>query len=509
MIKKYWPHFLFVIFLLVLIFHTYKDYGVVWDEKYYLNTGKYYVIEILNRLNIKTNLEIGDFRPTELHLKSHGVVLDVMTVFSTLLFREFTFANYHLMKALMAIVIFVLVGILVQRLTKNPLISLFSMILLFLSPRFYGDIFHNSIDIPTALLFTLLVSYFIYYLDSEQNHVKQLGLGFISALAINQRIILGYVFILNFFIILLVDLSKKRSLFKFFLRSLVVVASTVVFMHLTHPYLFTHPIQGLKDMYLNSKSFQFTAANLFEGDLVWAYKLPWYYLPKYMLVTTPVSIIGLFFIGFFALFARLFKEKNLITKALNIYVLLILLIPMILVVVLRPTLYDGWRHFLFLTVPVIIIASFGLQTILNLKQKIIRGLVVLFMVINLLMVARQMAILHPYQYIYFNELVGGLPGANGKYDTDYFGASYKEAVEWFNRNINDRTKQYKITTTGDPLSLIPYFEKNTSLHGDCNSADYFISYTRWYLHTVCAGKIVYQVEREGVPLNIIKKMPSF
>lgn len=498
---------MFIIFLVLLIFYTYKDYGVAWDEKYYLNTGKYYVVEIFNRLNIKTNVDVGDFRPTEHHLKSHGVILDLLTVFSTLLFREFTFANYHLMKALVAIFIFILVGLLVNKLTKNPFTSFFSMLLLFLSPRFYGDIFHNSIDIPTALLFTLLITYFVYYLESGRSFIKQLGLALVSALAINQRIILGYVFVLNFLIIFLSDLSKKRSLFKFFLRSLVVVASTIVFMHLTHPYLFTHPIRGLYDMYLSSKSYLFYAANLFDGELVWAYKLPWYYLPKYILITTPVSIIGLFVIGFFALFFRLFKEKNSITKALDIYVLLILLIPMILVVVLRPTLYDGWRHFLFLMVPIVIIASLGFQTIFRLKYKLLRGVIVLLVAVNLLVVARQMIVLHPYQYIYFNELVGGLPGAYGRYDTDYFGASYKEAVDWFNKNINDKTKKYKIFATGDPLSLTPFFEKNTTLVNDNNQADYFISYTRWNLHTTSPGKIIYQVEREGVPLNYIKANP--
>ena len=46
-----------------------------------------------------------------------------------------------------------------------------------------------------------------------------------------------------------------------------------------------------------------------------------------------------------------------------------------------------------------------------------------------------------------------------------------------------------------------------SLVDDYNQADYFISYTRWNLDTIFPGKIIYQVEREGVPLNIIKANP--
>ena len=41
---------------------------------------------------------------------------------------------------------------------------------------------------------------------------------------------------------------------------------------------------------------------------------------------------------------------------------------------------------------------------------------------------------HPYQLSYFNELVGGIRGALGKYDMDYWAVSQKQAVEWVNAN---------------------------------------------------------------------------
>jgi hypothetical protein len=37
--------------------------------------------------------------------------------------------------------------------------------------------------------------------------------------------------------------------------------------------------------------------------------------------------------------------------------------------------------------------------------------------------------LHPNQYVYFNYLIGDLPGAYGKYETAYYGNSYAEAVK--------------------------------------------------------------------------------
>jgi hypothetical protein len=42
---------------------------------------------------------------------------------------------------------------------------------------------------------------------------------------------------------------------------------------------------------------------------------------------------------------------------------------------------------------------------------------------------------------YFNAFVGGVAGASGRYETDYWLSSYKEAVEWINHRASRRTGQ--------------------------------------------------------------------
>ena len=37
---------------------------------------------------------------------------------------------------------------------------------------------------------------------------------------------------------------------------------------------------------------------------------------------------------------------------------------------------------------------------------------------------------HDYPYIYFNPVAGGMSGAYGNYETDYWGVSMKQGVEW-------------------------------------------------------------------------------
>ena len=67
-------------FIIVLVFLTYKNYGITWDEVYYVQVGRHYTIEILNALKIKHNLSPNNFVPTQIHLRSHGVFFDVFVI---------------------------------------------------------------------------------------------------------------------------------------------------------------------------------------------------------------------------------------------------------------------------------------------------------------------------------------------------------------------------------------------------------------------------------------------
>jgi hypothetical protein len=41
--------------------------------------------------------------------------------------------------------------------------------------------------------------------------------------------------------------------------------------------------------------------------------------------------------------------------------------------------------------------------------------------------------LHPYEYVYFNELAGGVRGASRAYEMDYWATSYRETMAYINR----------------------------------------------------------------------------
>lgn len=529
--KKYLGLGIFLIFLIILIFVTYKHYGVPWDEKIFFNVGKYFASSFLNFLHFNNNLNLQGFIPTDYHIKGHGVFYDIFIVFVTLILKNFSVEKLHLIRALSSIPIFICVYFIVSYFLK-PRYGLIALIFLLLFPRFYSDIFTNAIDVPTALFFTLSVAYFFYFVKSNQNIWKQVLFGIILGLTINQRLVFFYLIPLNFTLLFFINRTKTESLVKFLVKALTILFFTILTIHLTHPYLLAHPITGLYELVSYSNKYPWNASVFFDGRFYQAgiNPLPWYYLPKSMLLTIPIVTLALFLMGHMSLIRLMGKTKDYTNKLFYFYLLSIFYLPLILNYILKPTLYDSWRHFLFLTIPIVIIATFGLQTIFNLiknqfptpintkhqspnkKSKLVIVHWLLVLVIGLLIVigyfntAFEMIRLHPYEYIYYNSLVGGLKGAYGKYETDYWGLGYKDAVLWFNKNVNKPDKQYTIYVEGDPLSSSYYFKPNMQLTTDVNEADYIFTFTRWNFHILHPGKNIYIFKKEDVPLIFIKQL---
>ncbi|OGK21857.1 hypothetical protein A3C23_00730 [Candidatus Roizmanbacteria bacterium RIFCSPHIGHO2_02_FULL_37_13b] len=499
----------FLIVLIGLLFVTYKDYGISWDEQYYIDFGKHYVIQFFDFFQIKHNL-IDDSKRLgplfQIHLKGHGVLLDIITIIILFLLRNSSFETIHLIKALLSVPIFLVVFIISSHLLGRRM-GFYSLFILLLSPRFFGDIFDNTVDVRAALFFGLALSFIIYYIKSNQNIYKTIILSLLLALAANERIIFIYLYLLTFFILIYLDVKLKKVLNHILIKKqLVLLIFFLLFLHLFHPYLWSHPILGLFEFFISASNFQFQESVLFEGKNIIASILPWYYLIKMMLITIPLSTLFLAGTGIIKIYFIIKNHRKTLINRLNYLIIFAsFFIPLLLQIVIRPIIYDGWRQFLFLTIPLIIFASVGLNSILKLKHSVLRIIISVFITINYLSVMKQMIILHPYQYIYYNELIGGLPGAFGKFETDYWCKSYKEAVVWFNSNINEEKKLYDIKVEGNSLSASHYFKKNMSLVSKTEEADYIITFTRWQRDKQYHGQIIKTIKRDGVPLVFIIK----
>ena len=95
--------------------------------------------------------------------------------------------------------------------------------------------------------------------------------------------------------------------------------------------------------------------------------------------------------------------------------------------------------FLFLYPLIVLIAASGLSYLADtLRRKIFRwGLALIILALSYHPL-KFMILNHPYEYLYYNQLVGGLKGAYGNYETDYYYVSQTEASEWLIEYLKDK-----------------------------------------------------------------------
>ena len=132
---------------------------------------------------------------------------------------------------------------------------------------------------------------------------------------------------------------------------------SLVIMYILTPYFWENPIMKFYESFLLAKNHHWGGTVLFFGEYISAKSLPWFYLPIFILITTPISFIVFFFIG-------IYNASNLICRDYKLnyilfFSLLIMIIPPIATIVFNSTNLDGWRHYYFLYPMISLFISMG------------------------------------------------------------------------------------------------------------------------------------------------------
>jgi hypothetical protein len=174
-------------------------------------------------------------------------------------------------------------------------------------------------------------------------------------------------------------------------------------------------------------------------------------------------------------------------------------------------IYDAERQFLFILPGIAILSATALAWIVQrLGSNLMRLAVFTLFFIGISPVASDMIALHPYEYVYFNRVFGGLNQAHNRFDTDYYGLSMREGMEWINANAEPGTVV---------VSSNPFYSSETFAAPDIQvvhisefdqqraSPPYFyIASPRYdFQERFPDCPVVYEVARQSVPLTIVKK----
>jgi hypothetical protein len=120
--------------------------------------------------------------------------------------------------------------------------------------------------------------------------------------------------------------------------------------------------------------------------------------------------------------------------------------------------------------------------------------------------------LHPYEYTYYNSLVGGTGGAFRTYETDYWLTCYKEAVEQFNtfapRPANLFIHREATIAAGYAAGGITVSAARGNLSA-IQSGDYLLVNTRTNedRKTFRDAPVIIEIGRGGATFCVVKQVP--
>jgi hypothetical protein len=306
-------------------------------------------------------------------------------------------------------------------------------------------------------------------------------------------------------------------------RGVAAFAMAWTIMVLPWPFAHGNPILNPIEAMRFAMSFPDSYPVLFEGAVWQSDVLPWRYLPQYLLICTPLTMLALTIAGIVLATKLVLRDRHdRRTTPASIAVLWFVL-PVVAFVALRPNVYDGMRHFLFVLPAMALLAAFGgartIEWAKTRRQAWTRWATTAAVGACVAMPIVPLVRLHPYQMTYFNLLVGGLRGADGDYDTDYWASSYREAMLWINALASQQPGRTIVVLVGGGPFLEPTVEHfaapNVSIHMIADdpglrtlppSVDYFMSTTRYDLgwRLFPDAPIVHRVGREGVVFTLIK-----
>ena len=283
------------------------------------------------------------------------------------------------------------------------------------------------------------------------------------------------------------------------------------------PYLWGAPVRRLWECFGNFRRFRQTMQVFYLGQMVSCQRLPWHYLPVWLLVTTPVAYSALFLGGTGTVLRGFLRRplaflrsragrRDLLFGAWCAG-------PVVLVLTMQSVVYDGWRHVYFIYPAFVLLAVRGLQAGVQAYQTaplasagrrlgLAAGVLLAGSVVHT--AVRQVAD-HPHQYAYFSCLPG--PVAARLFERDYWGVSARQGLAWVLAHDHRAT-----ITVSDTLYYQDFLGNNSLLLPAANRArlrlvphhraDYFIGMYRWHPEPYDAsyGTAIHEIRVGGLPI---------
>lgn len=467
-------------------------------------------------------------------LKLYGQSFDLLTyAFNKWFHVDNIYESRHVMNSVFgwfAILFCALIAVEIAGWTSGIL----ALLLLFFSPGFLGHSFNNPKDITFAMAYIFAIYAMIRFIKKlPKINIKSLVLVFLSTgFAISIRIgglmLIAYLFLfVGLYCLYAVPFKQLfskdgmqliRKLFIFLIAtSIAAYILGILFWPFGLEAPMSNPLKALTMM----TNFGSSIKQTFEGVQIWSDQVPWYYSSKYILISVPIVVI----IGFITSFIYLLiKKQQKINLFLELILLFAIIFPLFYIVYKHSNVFGGWRHVMFVYPPLVSLSAVGFG-ILHRHIKNKKAVYFFFLILALLFINPVKHIIknYPYQYVYFNELVGGVKGAYGQYETDYYYNSLKASSEWLIREakldtINPKNKIIVATNHGsitgyyfrhlkDKISIkyVRYYERGNTDWDYYVLANSFLGPTQIQAGTWPPKNTIHTIDVDGIPIGVVLK----
>ncbi len=416
-------------------------------------------------------------------------------------------------------------------------LGFWAALFLLLIPSFYGHLFHNPKDIPFAAMYMAGVGALVFFARQMDKAAWKcvVPIGFCFGLAMSVRIaglvlFAYYTALVGLWLIRQWALGEYGSASNFFrqersrLFRFVGIGGCAGFIALCTLMLWWPA--GQKNIFsATGTTFEqlHTSASaiplFFRAQWMPASDAPFYYAIWMFFIKSPESLLLLLLVAILGVLARVRRNglRSLVSELSLPWYAIVLgaVFPLAYLTCTAPALHNGVRHFLFVFPPFCIIAAHAWLCLLKfLKEKGFRYslLVARILVPGLLLIqVLQLVALHPYQYVYYNALIGGPAGSYGRYETEYWFTSTKHGLEALEHYINNQEISSK-SSAGDWVDVYvlgprevaeAFLPAGFRLVGAPDEAEYVIANTQMMIHAQIGGGVVMTIERSGLPILYI------
>ncbi|WP_299314514.1 hypothetical protein [uncultured Aquimarina sp.] len=444
------------------------DFGVHEDSRYHQEHGERlldYFKGVDDRASHSPINEEGNFVDVNKGIdyehrgmNGFGGFFDLLSNF---LYQFFSFVGIYefrnIINAIFGFLLFLFCGLLGKELGGWK-VGLLSFIFVVLTPVLFGHAMSNPKDIPFAAFYIFAIFHIVLLLKELPAVTLKRALYLIIniSLLMNIRlvglVIIGHVLFAVFswwFIKNYEDKFRKvniKDTLVLAIKVLVICILGYLATSVFWPYLQANPIVNPIKLFIKTKEFKgFENLQLFEGDWLSSFHMPWYYMITVLFVITmPLHV----FVGFFLIpiiYFQKFKKHILIIS----FILFAALFPLVIILLGKPNSYDNARQFLFIVPPAIVISSLAWNVLFdNISNSFIKKGSYLLLFFLLIEPFGFMSRNHQLQSLYFGPLIGGMDGAYENYEIDYWGIGIKPAIDWLEENMK---------RDGDPTRVRMYY----------------------------------------------------